>query len=89
MLEVDDDLRVTALVEKGPARGEGLVNAGIYLLDPAVLDFVPEPPADFGHDVWPRALAAGARIAAQPIDAYLQDVGSPEALAEAERHLGL
>jgi len=88
VLEVDADLRVTSFVEKGGA-GDGLVNAGIYLLDPAILDFVGEPPSDFGHDVFPSALAAGARISAQPIDAYLRDVGTPEALTEVERDLGL
>jgi NDP-sugar pyrophosphorylase family protein len=85
VLEVEDG-RVVSFVEKGGA-GEGLVNAGIYLLDPAIHEFVGEPPSDFGHDVFPRALAAGARITAQEIDAWLQDVGTPEALALAEAKL--
>lgn len=89
VLEVDDELHVTSFVEKGEAGGEGLVNAGVYLLDPAIREHIPPPPADFGLDVWPRAIAAGATITAAPIDAYLRDVGTPEALAEAERDLGL
>jgi mannose-1-phosphate guanylyltransferase len=89
VLEVDPAGRVTAFVEKGPASGEGLVNAGIQLLDPAVLGHIRPPFADFGHDVWPAALAAGATITAVPVDAYIRDVGTPEALAEAERDLGL
>ena len=35
------------------AAGEGLVNAGIHALDPAILDHIRPPFADFGHDVWP------------------------------------
>jgi len=89
VLEVDAEQRVTAFVEKGPAAGEGLVNAGIHALDPAILDHIRPPFADFGHDVWPAALAAGATITAAPVHAYVKDVGSPEALAEAERELGL
>ena len=89
VVEVDPDGRVTAFVEKGPASGEGLVNAGIHALDPAILDHVRPPFADFGHDVWPAALAAGAEITAVSVRAYVKDVGTPEALAEAERDLGL
>jgi len=89
VLEVEPDGRVTAFLEKGSSGGERLVNAGIYLLAPEILAFVGDPPSDFAHDVFPRAIAAGARITARPIDAYLKDVGTPEALAEAERDLGL
>jgi len=36
------------------------VNAGIYVLDPAVLGFIPaEGIPDFGRDIFPRMLAAG------------------------------
>jgi mannose-1-phosphate guanylyltransferase len=89
VLEVDPDGRVTAFAEKESTAGEGLVNAGVYLLAPEILGFVGDPPSDFGHDVFPRAIAAGAGITAQQIDAYLKDVGTPEALAEAARDLGL
>jgi mannose-1-phosphate guanylyltransferase len=89
VVEVDADGRVTSFVEKGAARSEGLVNAGIHALDPAITGHVSPPFADFGHDVWPAAVAAGAEITAVPFDAYVRDVGTPEALAEAERDLGL
>lgn len=89
VLEVDADLRVTSFVEKGRSRGAGLVNAGIHMLEPGILDYVVPPVADFGHDVWPAAIAAGATITAAPVDAYIKDAGTPEALAEVERDLGL
>lgn len=89
VVEVDAEDRVTAFVEKGRNAGDGLVNAGIHALDPAILDLIHPPFADFGHDVWPAALAAGAEIVAVPVDAYVRDVGTPEALAQAERDLGL
>ena len=88
VLEVGSDGRVTGFLEKATVEGEGLVNAGIYLLAPEILAFI-DPPSDFGHDVFPRALAAGATITAVRTDAYVKDVGTPEALAEAERDLGL
>jgi NDP-sugar pyrophosphorylase family protein len=86
VLRVDERLRVLSFVEKGEEQaGEGLVNAGIHVLEPAILDFVTAPPCDFGRDLWPAALAAGAEITAAPIDGYLLDVGTPETLAAAER----
>jgi NDP-sugar pyrophosphorylase family protein len=89
VLEFDAEQRVTSFVEKGVAGREGLVNAGIHVLDPAILGYIRPPFADFGHDVWPAALAAKAEITAVPVDAYVRDVGTPEALAEAERDVGL
>ena len=89
VLEVDDRLALTGFVEKpgsGPAPGVSLVNAGVYVLEPEIQDYLPAGPSDFGHDVWPRALAAGAPVFAAPIDAYVEDVGTPEALAAAEAH---
>jgi len=89
VLEVDADQRVTSFVEKGRSPLPGLVNAGIHVLDPEILDYVMPPFADFGHDVWPATIGAGATISAVLVDAYVKDVGTPEALAEAERDLGL
>jgi NDP-sugar pyrophosphorylase family protein len=89
VVEVDAGGRVTAFVEKGDVAAVGLVNAGIHIVEPAILDYILPPFADFGHDVWPAAVAAGASIAAVTVDAYVKDVGTPEALAEAERDLGL
>ncbi len=42
------------------------VNAGIYMLDPLILEFIPERiPSDFGKDIFPKILALG-----KPIFAY-------------------
>ena len=80
------DRRSSRRVEAG---GEGLVNAGVHLLDPAILDHIPPAVRRFRPRRLAGGLAAGAAITAVPIDAYVKDVGTPEALAEAERDLGL
>jgi mannose-1-phosphate guanylyltransferase len=88
LLELDASGRVTAFVEKPEAwAGEGNVNAGLYALSPGILRFIAPGPQDFGHDVWPRVLAAGEPIRGHEIHAYLRDIGSPEALAGAERDM--
>ena len=87
VLELGRDGRVLSFLEKPEAQtGPAFVNAGIYALDPRVLAFVREG-ADFGHDVWPAALAAGEALYGYELEAYLRDIGSPEALREAERDL--
>jgi len=62
---LDDQDRITRFLEK-PAPGEVFshwVNAGIYVLEPAVLDVIPSGRAvDFGRDVCPAMLAAGGAL---------------------------
>jgi mannose-1-phosphate guanylyltransferase / phosphomannomutase len=52
-------------------------NTGIYVLDPKILDFIPrDEPSDFGRDIFPRLLRAGAPIAAVPVRGHVQDTGT-------------
>jgi NDP-sugar pyrophosphorylase family protein len=87
LLELAPDSRITGFAEK--PEGEiavGNVNAGIYALDPAILEFIP-PRGDFGFDVWPAVTAAGRPIYGHRVDAYVRDVGSVETLRRAEADL--
>ena len=87
ILEVDADGRVAGFIEKPAATGRvEAVNAGIYAASPEIVEFA-RPGADFGHDVWPAALAAAKRLHGFEIDCYLRDVGSLAALQAAERDL--
>jgi NDP-sugar pyrophosphorylase family protein len=83
LLDIDADGRVVSFVEKPVRSGDGFVNAGVYVLDPAILDFIPAH-GDFGFDVWPRVLASGEAIYAVEIDGYLLDMGNPAALRRLE-----
>lgn len=88
VVETDPTGRVTAFREK-PDRATittNLINAGIYVLDPAIFDCIPAGQfCDFGRDVFPRLLAAGKPVYAMKPLAYIQDIGTPERLAQA-RH---
>jgi NDP-sugar pyrophosphorylase family protein len=62
IVAVDGEDRVTRFLEKPGPRDifSRWVNAGIYVLDPAVFRRIPsEAIADFGRDVFPSMLAAG------------------------------
>ena len=62
--------RVVAFVEgAGSGPGSSLVNAGVYALEPGVLEYVPSGQApDFGRDVFPALLAAGEQVTAHVIE---------------------
>jgi mannose-1-phosphate guanylyltransferase len=77
---VEGDGRVMGFQEK-PARGterSRLVNTGVYIFEPAVLARI--PPAmfyDFGRQVFPDLLGAGARFFGMSQSAYWCDIGTP------------
>ncbi len=64
-VDLDEDGRITAFKEK-PAPNEvpsHWVNAGLYLCEPEVLEFIPAGKfSDFGKDVLPAMLASGRRL---------------------------
>ena len=86
-VEVDEDGRVVRFREKDPSvRPPALVNAGVYVVEPELLAaWPPGRELDFGHDVFPAALAAGQRLQASRLPRPVIDMGTPEGLAEARR----
>ncbi|MDH7569396.1 MAG: NDP-sugar synthase [Armatimonadota bacterium] len=71
--------RVTRFVEK-PGRGEvfsNKVNAQIYILEPRVLDLIPEGvPYDFGKQLFPMLLREGYPVYGYEMRGYWCDIGS-------------
>jgi NDP-sugar pyrophosphorylase family protein len=87
IVELADGGRITRFVEKPPPDlGVGnLANAGVYVLEPAVLGLVPgDRPYDFGQDLFPRLLRLGLPLFGRPADGYVLDIGSPERYAQAD-----
>ncbi len=86
VVEMKPDGRVVRFVEKPPRDqvSTNLINAGILVLEPSVLDLIPTGQFyDFGKDVMPRLLKEGRPVFAMKPDAYIQDIGTPERLAKA------
>lgn len=86
------DGRIERFVEKPSpdAVFSRLANAGVYVLEPALLERIPpDRPFDFGQDVFPGLIAEGRPIYGQQLDGcYILDIGSPERYAQAERDYG-
>ncbi|MBX5489785.1 MAG: NTP transferase domain-containing protein [Chloroflexi bacterium] len=90
IVELAADDRITRFVEKpAPDAGLGrLANAGVYVLEPTVLDAIPPGrPCDFGHEVFPALLQRGAALYGYRTDSYVLDVGSLERYAQADDDL--
>jgi NDP-sugar pyrophosphorylase family protein len=88
IVALDSDQRIIRFVEK-PARDQvfsDLANAGIYVLEPAVLDRIPPEQAwDFGEHVFPEMLRDGIPIAAYVLEEPLIDIGLPEKYEAAQQ----
>ncbi len=78
---VDGEGTVQRFLEK-PSPGEvfsDTVNTGIYLLEPEVLEYVPEERHyDFSKDLYPTLLSEGKLLCGYVADGYWTDIGSLE-----------
>ncbi len=82
ILEVDQSGCLVGFEEKPARPRSDLANAGMYAFSREVLDLVDGPePCDIGTHLLPR-LVGRARVVGVG-EAYLRDIGTPEALAEA------
>ncbi len=76
----DEDGRITRFLEK-PGWSEvfsDLVNAGIYVMEPEVLRYIPRGRQfDFSKDLFPLLLEKGEPIYGFPMSGFWRDVGLP------------
>ena len=64
------------------------INTGIYVIEPWVLDFIPEgEPYDFSADLFPKLMEAGHKLYGIAVDGYWCDVGSRDSYIEVHRDI--
>ncbi len=76
--QLDSDGRIIGFVEKPKdwSVGRALVNSGVYLLEPEVLDRIPYGSVyDFGKQLFPELVAEGAPIYGFASNGYWNDIG--------------
>ncbi len=82
----DKEKRITQFLEK-PGWGEVIsdtINTGIYVLEPEILDSIPENENfDFSQDVFPGMLADKAPLFAYTAKGYWRDIGNTDSYREA------
>jgi len=86
----DADGRITRFLEK-PSWGEVIsdqVNTGIYVLQPEVLDAIPEgEPYDWSRQVFPQLLERGAPLFGYVAEGYWCDIGNHQEYMRASNDL--
>ncbi|MEJ5169703.1 MAG: NDP-sugar synthase, partial [Fimbriimonadales bacterium] len=86
----DSEGRIQRFLEK-PSWSEvfsDTVNTGIYILEPEVLEYVPEDEfVDWSHDVFPALLEKGLPMFGFVMEGYWTDIGSLSQYREAQEHL--
>lgn len=80
-----DGARMTRLVEK-PSIGF-FINAGIYLVEPRVLEHIPAGERHDMTDLIQRLLDAGRPVASFPVHEYWIDIGRPDDYQQAQADL--
>lgn len=85
---VDAEGRIQRFLEK-PGWGQvfsDTVNTGIYVIEPEVLDHIPEgQPYDFSHNLFPKLFDMHKPLYGMVCDGYWQDIGSLEQYLQANR----
>jgi mannose-1-phosphate guanylyltransferase len=78
LVSLDEDGRVIAFREKPKQPVPGLVNAGIYVFEPEILEYIPELTyCSLEEHVFPALIERG-KLYAYPYNGYWVDIGSPE-----------
>ena len=86
VVELGADNRILRFQEK-PQPGAELshwVNAGVYLCQPAVLDYIPAGVSDFARDIFPRMLEAGVELYGVISPVPVTPLDTPDMLSEAD-----
>lgn len=84
--ELDLNKQIVKFKEKPRCdeRFSNLVNTGLYVLEPEILDYIPSGLAcDFAEDIFPRLLRSKRRIYGYPAQGFWVDIGNPKSYMEA------
>jgi NDP-sugar pyrophosphorylase family protein len=81
---IDSDSRIIQFVEGADDQLSSLVNAGVYLIEPAVVAQIPPDQfCDFAKDIFPKLLAQQLPLYAHLIDGYCLGIDTPESYRRA------
>lgn len=80
LVKIDNNKKILNFIEKPKNPTTNLANAGIYIFEPEILNFIPEGKYfDCGHNLFPLLLSKGKNIYGYILkDEYLVDIGTIE-----------
>jgi len=88
IVQIDAESKIKKFIEKPNAEEvfTNLANAGIYVLEPEIIDFIPENRFfDFGRDLFPFLLEKKIPLYGYPVKEYLADIGSADKYEKAQK----
>jgi mannose-1-phosphate guanylyltransferase len=88
-VKLTDENRITQFIEKAPPgqAPSNLINAGVYVLDPEVFDYIPSGrPVSIEHEVFPK-LAEEGKLFGHEFKEIWIDIGKPADYLKANRLL--
>ena len=89
LVPLDAGSRITRFLEKPTATdlettGANTINAGVYVLEPEVLDMIlPGVNSSFEYDIFPAILEKGMPFFGHVLDGYWRDIGTPASYLKA------
>jgi NDP-sugar pyrophosphorylase family protein len=82
-VQLDEHHRVIGFTEKAGTDAPGLVNGGVYVFNPSVMQYIPDTPASLERDVFPSLLEHGVYAVEQR--GIFIDIGTPEDYVRAQQ----
>lgn len=87
-ITMDKDCRLLSFKEGKCHEAEGIVNAGVYILEPEVLSIIPGNSfSDFGNDIFPKLLIKSMAIRGYLVKGFVLAIDTKEALEKASSFL--
>jgi len=90
IVDLDEGGRILRILEK-PKPEEifsHIVSAGVFILKPKIIDFIPEGFSDFGHDVFPKVIEAGKIIYGHLLNGRVMGIDTIEAYRSLVNRVG-
>ena len=85
---LDKDNNLLSFIEGKQDEINGYVNAGIYIVEPQILELIPkDKPSDFGKDIFPKLLKEGLKLKGYITDGFVFAIDTIEALRVVEEAL--
>lgn len=85
VVSIDSDSKISTITEKPDY--ECIVNAGIYMLEPHIIDLIPKNTFFDMVSLIKAALKSGSKVAAFPIYEYWRDIGRHQEMQAASNEL--
>ena len=85
-IQMNEQNEINKFMEKERRTGTGLINAGVYIMNPSVFQEIPEKiPCSLEYDFFPFMIGKG--IYGYETEGKFIDIGTPESYANASRFL--